>query len=161
MKHQKGMHTVEFAIVGALLLVLVFAVIEFGRGLLVWNLLTEATRRGARLATVCPMDDPSIANVTVFNRPDSSGASPIVAGLDNSMVTTTYLDQNGNPTDVLNNVQYVRVEISGFTHHLLIPALIPGIPSAWGAPPFETTLPRESLGAVPDASGGTRTCSPP
>ena len=51
MRHQqKGMYTVEFALVAALFFVLLFGVIEFARALFVWETLTEATRRGARLA---------------------------------------------------------------------------------------------------------------
>ena len=55
---QRGTTTVEFAIVGTVLMVVVFAVIEFGRALFVINMLTEATRRGARMAAVCPVSDP-------------------------------------------------------------------------------------------------------
>jgi len=158
MKHQqKGLYIVEFALVAALFFVLLFAVIEFARTLFVWNTLTEATRRGARLAVVCPVDHASIANVTVFNAPAAAGASPILPGLDSSDVVTDYLDQTGAVTAVFNDIRYVRVSIVGFTHTLLIPALLPGLPAmTLTAPAFETTLPRESLGAVPDGAGSTQ-----
>jgi len=158
MKHQqKGLYIVEFALVAALFFVLLFAVIEFARVLFVWNTLTEATRRGARLAVVCPVDHASIANVTVFNAPAAAGASSILPGLDSSDVVTDYLDQTGAVTAVFNNIRYVRVRIVGFTHTLLIPALLPGLPAmTLTAPAFETTLPRESLGAVPDGAGSTQ-----
>ncbi|WP_031436161.1 TadE/TadG family type IV pilus assembly protein [Methylobacter tundripaludum] len=158
MKHQqKGLYIVEFALVAALFFVLLFAVIEFARVLFVWNTLTEATRRGARLAVVCPVGHASIANVTVFNAPAAAGASPILPGLDSSDVVTDYLDQTGAVTAVFNNIRYVRVRIVGFTHTLLIPALLPGLPAmTLTAPTFATTLPRESLGAVPDGTGSTQ-----
>lgn len=157
MKRQKGIYIVEFTIVASLFFVLLFGVIEFGRALFVWNSLTEATRRGARLATVCPIGHASIANVTVFNTPDAGGASPILAGLNSSDVVTEYLDQAGVTTAALSNVRYVRVSIVGFQHTLLIPALLPGLPSMpLTAPPFETTLPSESLGFVPDGAGTTQ-----
>jgi len=158
MKHQqKGLYIVEFALVAALFFVLLFAVIEFARTLFVWNTLTEATRRGARLAVVCPVGHASIANVTVFNAPAAAGASPILPGLDSSDVVTDYLDQTGAVTAVFNDIRYVRVSIVGFTHTLLIPALLPGLPAmTLTAPAFETTLPRESLGAVPDGAGSTQ-----
>ncbi|MGZ5054390.1 MAG: TadE/TadG family type IV pilus assembly protein [Methylobacter sp.] len=154
---QKGLYIVEFALVAALFFVLLFAVIEFARALFVWNTLTEATRRGARLAVVCPVGHASIANVTVFNTPGAlGGSSPILPGLDSSDVVTEYLDQTGAVTASFNNIRYVRVKIVGFQHTLLIPPLIPGLPDmTLTAPPFETTLPRESLGAVPDGAGST------
>jgi hypothetical protein len=138
MKRQKGAHTVEFALAGALFFVLLFAVIEFGRALFVWNALTEATRRGARLAVVCPENHPSIASVAVFNTPDAGpGASPVVAGLESGMVSVDYPDG------------YARVRISGYQHALLIPYFYQTL----AAPEFQTTLPRESMGCVPDGNG--------
>ncbi len=59
---QTGLATVEFAIVGLLLFVVIFGVIEFGRALFVVNTLTDGTRRAARLAVVCPVGDPKPAN---------------------------------------------------------------------------------------------------
>jgi Flp pilus assembly protein TadG len=157
MKRQKGIYIVEFTIVAAVFFVLLFGVIEFGRALFVWNSLTEATRRGARLAAVCPIGHASIANVAVFNSPDAAGASPVMPGLNSSNVVTEYLDQSGVTTATLSNVRYVRVSIVEFQHTLLIPALLPGLPSmTLTAPPFETTLPSESLGFVPDGAGTTQ-----
>ncbi len=142
-RHQKGAHTVEFAIVGSLFFVLLFAVLEFGRMLLAWNTLTEATRRGARIAVVCPDDAASIVkvkNVAVFNTPDAtSDTSPIVPGLVRDMVTVEYPDG------------FVRVRISGYQHFLLIPFIAGPLNPPDGV--FVTTLPRESMGCVPDANG--------
>jgi hypothetical protein len=138
MKRQKGLYIVEFAIVGLLFFILLFGVIEFARALFVWNTLTEATRRGARLAVVCPVNHPSIANVTVFNAPGAPGASPILPGLSSGMVSVSY------PAGM------VRVQITGYLHTLLIPLFS----ATLTAPVFETTLPRESLGCVPDMANG-------
>lgn len=160
MKHrQSGLATVEFALVGALFLVVLIGVLEFGRALFVWNTLTEATRRGARLAAVCPLNDPAIANVAVFNAPDASGNSAILHGLNSSHVEIDYLDDSGDVTGTFANIAYVRVRISDYQYTLLIPFF----PLTLTAPEFETTLPRESLGALPDptnpAAGETR-CQP-
>lgn len=160
MRHQqKGLYIVEFALVAALFLVLLFAALEFARALFVWNTLTEATRRGARLAAVCPLGHASIANVTVFNAPGASGSSAILSGLNSASVVTEYLDQTGAVTAGFNTIRYVRVRIVGFQHTLSIPLLLPGLPNmTLAAPTFETTLPRESLGAVPDAGAGSTQC---
>ena len=109
-----GTTTVEFAIVGLLVMVVVFGVIEFGRALFVMNTLTEATRRGARMAAVCPVGDPKPASVAVFD--SGGGSSAVVAGLSTGNVLVEYLDVNGapiaNPTGNFATIRYVRVSIA-------------------------------------------------
>ncbi len=154
---QQGLTTVEFSIIGTLFFIVLFAVIEFGRMLFVWNTLTEATRRGARVAVVCPPGHVAIARIAVFNDPGTSGASPVVNGLDPADVVVEYLDQAGvlvaTPAANPEKVEYVRVRISGYQHSLLIP-LFNRLFTDADIPDFETTLPRESLGAVPDPKTG-------
>ena len=155
-KKQQGLATVEFAIVGALLMLLLLGVIEFARLVFVWNTATEATRRGARIAAVCPVNAPAIQNVTVFNDPATSGASALLAGMSTADVKVEYLDVGGNPADCTYcncddtcgdtsfvSIKYVQVSIENYQHTLAFP------PITLTMPPFETTLPRESLGIVP------------
>lgn len=151
---QQGSTTVEFAFVAGLFFVVLFGVIEVGRALFVWNTLTEATRRGARVAAVCPVNHAAIARVTVFGDPASATTSPILGGLTTGNVQVSYLDQNGgavaNPgTTGFLNIRYVRVGITGYQITLLIPYLS----QVLTALPFQTTLPRESLGVVPGVVG--------
>lgn len=147
-RFDKGITTVEFAIIGLLLMILVFGVIEFGRALFVMNMLTEATRRGARLAAVCPVGDPAPANSAAFTN------GPMVAGLTPANVQVRYLDVNGAPiANAAGNfgaIRYVSVSIVGFSQQLFIPAFALSIPMSG----FNTTLPRESLG-VPRAGAVT------
>lgn len=141
---QRGTTTVEFAIIGLLLMIIVFGVVEVGRALFVMNALTEATRRGARIAAVCPVGDPKPASAAVFA--NGGGSSTVVAGLTTANVQVQYLDVNGapiaNPTANFGNIRYVNVSIVGFAQTLLIPSLVTTIPING----FSTTLPRESLG---------------
>jgi hypothetical protein len=137
-QHQAGMATVEFAIVGFFFLMLLFAIIEMGRLFYTFNVLAEVTRRGARMAAVCPVDDPAIANVAIFA--PGGGSSPILNGL-----TTANIDNPapapcvpGNPT------LCVTVRITGYSHSLFIP----GSATSFIVPPFTTTLPVESGGVV-------------
>jgi Flp pilus assembly protein TadG len=142
-RSQRGTTIVEFAIVGALALTMVFAVVEFGRTLFVINALTEATRRGARVAAVCPVGDAKPAQVAVF---DVGGKSAVVAGLTTSNIVVEYLDTSGaaiaNPAASFSSIRYVRVRIVSFTESLIIPFIMPTL----SLPAFSTTLPRESLG---------------
>jgi hypothetical protein len=148
---------VEFAIVGLLAMTVVLALIEFGRMVFVLNALSEATRRGARMAAVCPINDPAIAKVAVFNAPGGGSTSTIVNGLTTANIVTEYLDQAGavvaGPAGNFGQIRYVRVRIAGFQHQLLIPLLqltftVPGYPS---------TMPRESLG-IPRVGAGALPC---
>jgi Flp pilus assembly protein TadG len=153
---QTGVTTVEFAIIGLLALIVMFAVLEFGRLVFTVNALSEATRRGARMATVCPLNDPAIAQVTVFNAPGGDSTSPIVSGLTAGHVAVDYLDQAGNPTATFLDIQYVRVRIQNYQHRLLIP-LVPLFDSMLNLPQYPSTLPRESLG-VPRVGVGPLPC---
>jgi Flp pilus assembly protein TadG len=143
-RFQAGVTTVEFAIIGLLLFIVIFAVIELGRALFVVNTLTEATRRGARMAAVCPVGDPKPASVAVFD--SGNGSSSVVSGLTGQNVLVEYLDVNGapiaNPAANFSSILYVRVSIVNFTLSLFIPTLMSTIPMSG----FTTTLPRESLG---------------
>lgn len=154
MKKQQGTTTVEFAIIGVLVMIVLFGIIEFGRLLFTWNTLTEATRRGARVAVVCPVGHSAPQNIAVFNAANVSGNSPVLPGLSPANVNVAYLDQNGAVIpDPQNNyllIRYVRVSINNYTHNLLIPFL----EQILSAPAFETILPRESLGVVPDVGTG-------
>jgi len=153
---QKGITLVEFAIVGAVAIMMIFAVLEMARAIFVANALTEATRRGARMATVCPINDPAIAQVATFNAPGAGNASPIVNDLDTSDFVVEYLGRTGNvlgnPADNFAAIRYVQLRVVNFQHELLIPfANI-----TFTMPEFSTRLPRESLG-VP-RSGAITPC---
>jgi len=151
-KHQqKGAETVEFAMIALLFFAVLFAIIEFSRALFVWNALTEATRRGARMAVICPVGNVIPKNVAIFDDKagSSKGKSPIINGLTIENVTVSYLNQVGTAEANQMLIKFAQVSITGYTHKLIIPL--------WGssvtAPAFTTTLPIESLGAVPTYPG--------
>ena len=147
-RSESGLATVEFAIIGAVFFMVLFAVVEFGRTLFVINTLTQVTQRGARMAAVCPVGSAGPANAAV----NGGGAGPVIWNLNTSNVVIEYLDTNGavlaNPsTTDFGKIQYVRTRITGFTLPLIIPLIMPTL-SLSG---FQATLPRESLGVTPTA----------
>jgi Flp pilus assembly protein TadG len=147
---QKGVETVEFALIALLFFAVLFAIIEFSRALFVWNALTEATRRGARMAVICPVGSGIPKQVAIFgDKGGSLTTSPIIVGLTPDMVNVRYLDQAGAVSADPTLIRFAEVSITGYTHTLIIPL--------WGssitAPAFTTTLLTESLGAVPTYSG--------
>jgi len=139
MKKMRGLVTVEFAIVGAVLMMVIFGCIEFGRATYSFAALNEGTRRAARLAAVCPINDPVILPAVNFLG---------VSGLSTSNVQ--YLDANGaslGATPTSSDVYYVQVNV--FTS---LPLAIPFL-SAVLSPSFTVTLPAESLGITIAADG--------
>jgi hypothetical protein len=142
-RYNTGVATVEFAIVGMVALVLLIGVLEVGRAVFTQNALEESTRRAARMAAVCPLNDPAIATTALF---EDDGASGAVTGLTATHVKIEYLNATGtvlaDPVAGYANIRFVRARIDNFDHRFLIPL----ISDIVRMPGFETTLPRESLG---------------
>jgi len=150
-KRQRGLSVVEFAIVASVLFILIFSVIEVSRAFFVASALDEATRRGARMAVVCPVNDPAIAQAAAFD-------NSVIPDLDTTDIVVQYLDNNngvvGNPGDPngFRQIRFVRVSVVNYGHQMFIPfatALAP-----FTMPSFATVLPRESLG-IPRAGAIT------
>ncbi|WNC73323.1 TadE/TadG family type IV pilus assembly protein [Thalassotalea psychrophila] len=152
-----GVYTVEFAIVGSLFFLLFFSVIEVARLMLTWNILTEVSRRGARLAVVCPVVMNSVLDSNVAN--SASFSEKFLHNLTMDNVEIKYMDFSGSildlegspdanppvfPQNTPNQIRLVKVSITGYQHQLLIPGLFLTLNS----PSFTTVLPRESLGAT-------------
>jgi hypothetical protein len=141
MRNQQGTTVVEFAVVGLVFFIVLFGVIDISR--LFWHLasLDEATRRGARVAAVCPVDDPYIAQTALFGG--------LIPGLGTQHISVQYVDEDGsvlaNPAAAdYGDIRYVRVSIQNFQ----LQTFIPGMQAVIPMPGFETTIPSESLGRV-------------
>ncbi len=139
----RGLSTVEFALVAGVLFIMIFGVIEVSRAFFVASLLDEATRRGARMAAVCPVNDPAIAQAAAFD-------SALIPDLDPSDFAVEYLDATGSvvaspgTNTGFRLIRYVRVRVVGYQHQMYIPFAIALTPFAM--PEFSASLPRESLG---------------
>ena len=140
-RNQRGTTTVEFAIVGVVLFTVLFALIDFSRLYFDMAALDESTRRGARVAAVCPINDPLIAQVALFEG--------LVPTLGTQNILVQYLDEDGAivgaPGGIgYGTIRYVRVRIQNFQ----LQTFIPGLTSVLPTPAFVTTIPSESLGRV-------------
>jgi hypothetical protein len=140
---------VEFAIVAAVLFLLLFGVFEIGRFFWTLNTLNEMTRRGARLAAVCPIDHPDVARVAVYNNPGDGSTSPILNNLTAANIDVRYLDVDGVATASYTLAEFVAVSITNYPHTLLIPFISADVATIQ-MPPVTATLPTESLGYIPD-----------
>jgi TadE-like protein len=136
-RRQTGTTTVEFAIVGALVIMVMFAVVQFGYTMFTLSVLNEGTRRGARVAAVCPVNDAAIAQATAFVS---------LPGLTTQNVAVEYLNETGgviaNAVANFGAIEFVRVRIVNYQYQ----GWIPFMNLVFTAPEFAATLPRESLG---------------
>ena len=168
MKRQHGAALVEFALIALLFFILLLGIIEFGRLWFTYNTLVEATRRGARIAAVCPVNQQGIDQVrqaTMFNNSpdgDASGETGFL-GLTEDNISVNYFDADMNivntpvtsiTDDAYSHITFVRVSITNFEHTLFIPTFF----SIFNAPPVTTTLPSESLGRTTNQNPITERC---
>lgn len=135
----------EFALVGSVFFMLMFGLMVIAYWFHIYDTLTEAVRRGARIAAVCQVDATDIYRATVFagNAADddvgaqSATSSSLLPGLDSSMVSVEYVDP-----DPGNYAGYVKVAISGYTFNSNLPVLS----QALTFPEISATASTESLG---------------
>lgn len=141
-RNQQGTTVVEFAVVGVVFFTVMFGLIDFSRIFFDLAALDESTRRGARVAAVCPVNDPYVKQVALFD-----GLVPTLADTN---IYVRYLDIDGNVIGApsvapgYGQIRFVRVGIQDFQ----VQTFIPGIAGMIQMPNFETTIPSESLGRV-------------
>ena len=142
-RRQVGVAAVEFALVLAIFVTLLFGACEFARVLFYWNTASEAARLGARTAAVCDADA-SIIKTKI------TALLPLLAA---SNVSVTYAPSgcDSDAATARNTCNTVTVAITGVT----VKTMIPFVPLNLTMPPFTTTLPRESLAS----STGGASCS--
>ena len=126
---QRGTAGVEFSLVVLVFFLLIMGMVEFGRVVFAWNAAGEATRAGARTASVSIMNSPSVGETMRKVLPD----------LDDSHVAVDYLPEGCNP----DNCEVIKVSIVGYTvSPLLVPVAVLPVPTS------TTTVQRESLGVI-------------
>ncbi|MFT5532868.1 MAG: hypothetical protein ACI8WM_002076 [Burkholderiaceae bacterium] len=103
---QHGVATVEFALIAIIFFTMLFAILEFGRMMYVFNSTQEVTRRGAREAVVRWIDQmDAVKTLALFG-----GTSlPAGAELAASNIKIEYLKKNGSvvtsfPVDPSDNL---------------------------------------------------------
>jgi Flp pilus assembly protein TadG len=94
LKDKKGQTIIEFALVLPILLLVLFGITEFGRAIMVTNMLCTASREGARLFAVAP--DPVSASARVDSVLAAANITPKAITIDTTSayqsvkVTVTY-----------------------------------------------------------------------
>lgn len=129
---QRGSTAVEFAMIAVVFVTLLMAIIEFGRWFYTLEMVADATRAGARMAVVCDVNDTSVKAEIQARVPQLS--------LSNSQISVQYFPAGCSKA----NCQVVQVGITGASFTPAVPLLMVAFP----VPPFNTSLPRESLESV-------------
>jgi Flp pilus assembly protein TadG len=155
---QRGAAAVEFAIVCLLFFTILFAILEFGRMMYVYNTMQEVTRRAAREAVVrWVTEEASIKSLAFFG----GAAIPAGAEVTAANMTIEYLNEAGTeatpqPADpganlaacgditLVNSCIFsVRVSIVGVSYSPMVSLFsFLGI----NLPPATVTMQAESLG---------------
>jgi TadE-like protein len=130
MAAERGGAAVEFALVSTVFFMLLIGAIEMGRLLWTWNAAVEATRRGARLAAVCDINDADIKARMIEMLPLLSTSNIAINYLNPGMAVNTCTTAT---------CKSIEVSLSGFTHQTIIPFA----PLTLTLPPFKTVQRRE------------------
>ena len=128
--NQRGLASVEFTLIAALFLFVIFAIIGIARTMYVYNATVNATRLGARLAVVC---SPSAAN---------NIKAQMVARVPDLTAANVNLTYNPSGCSVATCVS-VTASVSNFIVSIATPASFPL--GNITIPGFSTTLVRESM----------------
>lgn len=159
-RRNRGTATVEFAIVGSVVFLVLFAVMEVARVMHTWGMLNEVSRRAVRMATVCQVEqvlDNTVATAVV------NQLGGFLPGFTPENIVIDYLDGASsiplsNPaTTNFNNIRYLRSRIVNYSYQMILPLPVDfsGI-----TPDFASTVRAESLGktrqgnAICDTAGG-------
>ncbi|MBY7730628.1 pilus assembly protein [Vibrio splendidus] len=149
----KGLAIIEFSLVSSLIFLLLFLILALGAYIFSLQMVSEATRKAARLATVCSvLDRDNIAGMVVNDIP--------LVGFTNANLEVAYLDASGseitsgyetNPG--FGTIKFVRSRATGYGIQLISNLSFLGDNGFLAAPAFETILPAESLGVVRAEAG--------
>lgn len=150
-RSQAGITLVEFTIVASVLLLLLFAIIEIAIFAYSLQSMNDISRRTARIAAVCVVNDADIRTLAL-----SEGAPN---GFAAENIEISYLDASGSaiadPVTNHVNIHYVRARIVDFDYGFSGLLSFLGDSGIVPVPNFETILPAESLGVLrsndPDA----------
>ncbi|MCF7362983.1 pilus assembly protein CpaE [Vibrio diazotrophicus] len=143
LRNQQGITIVEFTLVASTLLLLVFAILELGYFTFNLQALNDLTRRAARIATVCQVDDGDVIRSLTMSE-------FVPKGFTNENLKIDYLDAEGvSVPNVLADdapIHYVKAEVVDYNYGFSGILNFLGDNGVISVPAFETVLVRESLG---------------
>ena len=104
-KKRHGAAAVEFAIVAPIFFLLIFGIIEIGRAVMVQQIITNASREGARRAVLEGATVADVSNIVTTYLANASLPSAAVAFPQGNPESVSY----GNPVEVRVSIPYAQV----------------------------------------------------
>lgn len=143
---ERGVTILEFAITASVFFMMLVGIVAGGVYFWTHNALVEATRRGARYATLSQNTAiAEVRNVVVYGNPAGTGTA-LVPNLVPANVTVTHsVFGVGRGTVTVGICQSAANGCTPYEYNFTIP----GISETIEMPPYRTTLPGESAGYVP------------
>jgi hypothetical protein len=144
MKKQSGITIIEFTLMSSFLMLIVLAIGSIGYFMFSMQAVSDAVRSAARMASVCQINDSDIKTYIANNSYISS------IGTEN--IEIEYLDGGSNvlATPDSEDVRFVRARATGIDYRFVALLSFLGDSGVMTMPSFETTIPSESLGQVPN-----------
>ncbi|CAE6914979.1 TadE/TadG family type IV pilus assembly protein [Vibrio sp. B1FLJ16] len=143
-RHQTGITLVEFSIIGSLFLLLLFAILELAIYVYHLQSMNDISRRTARIAAVCVVNDPDIKPLAL-----TEGTPP---GFTADNIQFDYLDSTGSvildPVNSHQNIRFVQARIINFNYGFTQLLNFLGDNGIVQVQDFKTVLPAESLGVL-------------
>ena len=153
---QKGLISIEFAVLGLMFLFIILTVIDAGRWMMTWAVLQEASSRVAQSAAVHDPVNPDLklikqAGLFSFVE-DDPNRSQVVPGLTTDNFSIGWLNDEGEilesvTCDNYENIQFVVSEITDFKFNFILPVGFMDVLSQF--PSMRVVIPGESLGDHP------------
>ncbi|AMG05317.1 TadE/TadG family type IV pilus assembly protein [Vibrio mimicus] len=159
-----GLAVIEFTVISTVLMLILLSIFSIGYYMFSVQMINEATRKAARLATVC-----YVTSATQQNIKSAVLGGSLPSNFTDQNLVIEYLDANGAVVtgDVTDNnvfitIKYVRARVSNYQFQFVSILNFLGNKGLVVIPEFETTLPVESLGIVRptknDADGSITDC---
>lgn len=163
-KKMHGLAVIEFTVISTVLMLILLSIFSIGYYMFSVQMINEATRKAARLATVC-----YVTSVAQQNIKSAVLGGSLPSNFTDQNLVIEYLDANGAVVtgDVTDNnvfitIKYVRARVSNYQFQFVSILNFLGNKGLVVVPEFETTLPVESLGIVRptknDADGSITDC---
>ncbi|MFM2590091.1 TadE/TadG family type IV pilus assembly protein [Vibrio sp. TBV020] len=144
MRKQAGITIIEFTLVSSFLMMIILAIASIGYFIFSMQSVSESVRAAARMASVCQLND---SDIKTFISNTSYISSLAVENIE-----IEYLDGSSNvlATPDSEDVRFVRARATGMDYRFVSILSFLGDSGVIAMPSFETTIPSESLGLVPN-----------
>ncbi|MGE0129706.1 MAG: TadE/TadG family type IV pilus assembly protein [Blastocatellales bacterium] len=142
---ERGATLVELGIGAAIFFTALFGVLEFSRLMWTHNALADATRIGARFASVNAQNTTNVKNMVVYGKTNPlTGDKPVVYGLTTGNVDVVYSTGTVREKFGVKNGT-VRVRITGYQFNFNVPLFGGSVT----LPNYQSVATGESAGCVP------------